>query len=234
MKRKNTLLSLVLTVALVLGAFTASFAAFNIGTATNGNEYDIEKAAFALQADTKSGGYKLCDTDKLAGWVDSGREMLVIDTMPAGSWNAHRVPGAINAVCGDNGPNGEFTTEQQDALLKAVKDYSGKKAVKYYWNSKSKKWVSSKPAAKYWTKCTKKSDKYYGKKTKTVNRDVKDKLIVVYCGFVKCKRSHAAADYLVKNGYTKVYRYPGGISAWGDAELPFEGTDAAPAEPVEP
>lgn len=219
MKRKNTLLSLVLTVALVLGAFTASFAAFNIGTATDGNEYKIEKAAFNLQTDAKEGKYKLVDTDKLAGWYKSGKEMLIIDTMPGpASYDKHHVPGAINAVCGDNGPNGEFTTDQQKALLAAVRDYSGVKKVKYFYNSTKKRWVTKKPAAK----------DFKGKKTKYVEKPVKDKLIVVYCGFTACKRSHAAAAYLVEKGYTKVYRYPGGISAWGDADpaLPFEETDA--------
>lgn len=228
MKRKTVLISLVLTIALILGAFQASFAAFKIGTATDGNEYTIEKAALDLKTDTAKAGYKLVGTDQLAGWVDSGEKMLIIDTMPAGSWNAHRVPGAINVECGDNGPNGDFTDEQKADLLKAVRKYSGyKPETTYYWNTKTKKWQTKKPT-KNWGKCTRKGDKYYGKKTKTIKPYVKDKKIVVYCGFVKCKRSHEAAAYLVENGYTKVYRYPGGISAWGDADpaLPFEGTDA--------
>ena len=226
MKRKTVLLSLVLTLALVFGAFQASFAAFRIGTATDGNEYAIETAAIALMNDKADAGYKVVGTDKLAGWVDSGKEMLIIDTMPEGSWSAHRVPGAVNVECGDNGSNGEFTDEQKAALLKAVRKYSGyKPETTYYWNTKTKKW-STKKSSKYWGKCTRKGDKYYGKKTKTIRPYIKDKTIVVYCGFVKCKRSHEAAKYLVENGYTKVYRYPGGISAWGDAELAFEGTDA--------
>ena len=34
----------------------------------------------------------------------------------------------------------------------------------------------------------------------------KGKMIVVYCGFVKCGRSHNAAMWAVKLGYTNVYR----------------------------
>jgi len=48
----------------------------------------------------------------------------------------------------------------------------------------------------------------------------KDKLIVIYCGFVKCTRSHNCAMWSVKNGYTHVYRHPGGIFAWKGAKYP--------------
>lgn len=45
----------------------------------------------------------------------------------------------------------------------------------------------------------------------------KDKKIVIYCGFVKCTRSHNGAMWAVKLGYTNVYRHPGGIFAWKGA-----------------
>ncbi len=50
----------------------------------------------------------------------------------------------------------------------------------------------------------------------------KDRLIVFYCGFVKCTRSHNGAMWAVKLGYKNVYRYPGGIKAWDEAEFPIE------------
>jgi len=50
----------------------------------------------------------------------------------------------------------------------------------------------------------------------------KDKLIVVYCGFVKCTRSHNGAVWAKKLGYTNVKRLPGGIFAWKGAEYPVE------------
>jgi rhodanese-related sulfurtransferase len=50
----------------------------------------------------------------------------------------------------------------------------------------------------------------------------KDKLIVIYCGFVKCTRSHNGAAWAVKLGYKNVYRYPGGIFAWKGAKYPVE------------
>ena len=50
----------------------------------------------------------------------------------------------------------------------------------------------------------------------------KDRLIVIYCGFTKCGRSHNGAMWAVKLGYKNVYRYPGGIKAWTEADYPVE------------
>ncbi len=50
----------------------------------------------------------------------------------------------------------------------------------------------------------------------------KDATIVVYCGFVKCTRSHNGAVWAKKLGYKNVLRYPGGIFAWKGAGLPVE------------
>ena len=49
----------------------------------------------------------------------------------------------------------------------------------------------------------------------------KDQLVVVYCGFVRCARSHNAAVLARELGYTRVKRYPGGIYAWRGAGLPL-------------
>lgn len=46
----------------------------------------------------------------------------------------------------------------------------------------------------------------------------KEKKIVVYCGFVKCTRSHNGALWAKQLGYKNVYRYPGGIFAWKGAD----------------
>ena len=48
------------------------------------------------------------------------------------------------------------------------------------------------------------------------------KMLVFYCGFTKCTRSHNGAMWAVKLGYTNVYRYPGGIKAWMEADYPVE------------
>ena len=50
----------------------------------------------------------------------------------------------------------------------------------------------------------------------------KNRLIVFYCGFVKCGRSHNAAMWAVKLGCANVYRHPGGIKAWKEAKYPVE------------
>lgn len=50
----------------------------------------------------------------------------------------------------------------------------------------------------------------------------KNQLIVFYCGFTKCTRSHNAAMWAVKLGYKNVYRHPGGIKAWDEAGYPVE------------
>lgn len=48
--------------------------------------------------------------------------------------------------------------------------------------------------------------------------DDTSKKIVVYCGFVKCTRSHNGAMWARKLGYTNVLRHPGGIFAWKGAD----------------
>jgi rhodanese-related sulfurtransferase len=50
----------------------------------------------------------------------------------------------------------------------------------------------------------------------------KNRKIVFYCGFVKCTRSHNAAMWAVKLGYTDVTRVPGGLFAWMGAGYPLE------------
>ncbi len=46
--------------------------------------------------------------------------------------------------------------------------------------------------------------------------------VVVYCGFVKCTRSDNAAVWARKLGFTRVYRFPGGLFAWKGADYPLE------------
>lgn len=50
----------------------------------------------------------------------------------------------------------------------------------------------------------------------------KTRKIVFYCGFTKCGRSHNGAAWAVKLGYTNVWRYPGGIKAWLEADYPVQ------------
>ena len=48
----------------------------------------------------------------------------------------------------------------------------------------------------------------------------KNRVIVVYSGFVKCGRSHNGAKWAVKLGYRNVYRCLGGIRGWKEAGYP--------------
>jgi len=50
----------------------------------------------------------------------------------------------------------------------------------------------------------------------------KDRLLVFYCGFTECTRSHNAAMWAVNLGYKNVYRNPGGIGGWAQAGYPVE------------
>jgi thiosulfate/3-mercaptopyruvate sulfurtransferase len=50
----------------------------------------------------------------------------------------------------------------------------------------------------------------------------KNRVIVFYCGFVECTRSHNGAMWATRLGYKNAYRQPGGIKAWNEAEYPIE------------
>lgn len=50
----------------------------------------------------------------------------------------------------------------------------------------------------------------------------KENTVVVYCGFVACRRSHIGAKILVENGFKDVYRYPAGITGWGESGYPLK------------
>ena len=50
----------------------------------------------------------------------------------------------------------------------------------------------------------------------------KDRVIVFYCGFTECTRSHNGAMWTTRLGYKNVYRHPGGIKAWDEAGYPME------------
>ena len=237
MKGKNKILALIIAFVMSFGAVSFVFAATGAPTQATKqaiidakvqcvqvmkNEVDAEAIAKDLCDQVAQGGYELIDTKTLKAQMDAGEKMLIIDTMPEGWWSNRHVPGAVCSIVGaNNGPKFEILDGEKDALLKTVKENVGTK--KYYWNSKKKAWVTKKPAKKYWKKCNKKGDPFKGKKSKV--DVIKEAKIVVYCGFTKCQRSHQGAMFLTKQGFTNVYRYAGGISAWVDAGYPIEGKD---------
>ncbi len=137
-----------------------------------------EKEAVKLVRDTQKGGYGLVSTEELKKWMDEGKKMVIVDTMPfEDSFKKEHVPGAVNFL---------FPIPDMDK-----------------WDAKE---TGGKSEADY---------------AKLLGPD-KNIPIVVYCGFVKCTRSHNGAVWAKKLGYTNVVRYPGGIFAWKGAGYPVE------------
>jgi rhodanese-related sulfurtransferase len=144
--------------------------AASIGTSPKGQELPIEKAAVKFAADVKEGGYKVVTTDELKKWLDQGKKILIISSLPAAE---DKEFGTLPSAVGGPMPKTEkdLTQSDKDNLLK-------------------------------------------------VAGTDKDGTIVLYCGFVACRRSHIGAKILVDNGFTNVYRYPGGITAWQETGYP--------------
>ena len=149
--------------------------------------------------------------------VDKKDKMIIVDTMPAAaSYNKQHVPGAINSEAPMK--EKEYTSAEKADLMKQVKPLLSKKTVKKTtWTKVSKKTYKKLKKSNRKTKKSKKKVYYYKKVVKKYVVADKNTKIVVYCGHIGCARSHVAAAYLVKQGYTNVYRYGGGISAWVDA-----------------
>ncbi len=140
-------------------------------------EVELETAAVKLVREVQRGGYDVVTTEELKSWMDSGKEMLIVDTMPyEDSYKKQHVPGAV-----------QFLFPIPDMLEWDVKETDGKTLDDY---------------------------------TALLGED-KGKTIVIYCGFVKCTRSHNGAAWAVDLGYENVYRYPGGIFAWKGAGYPI-------------
>lgn len=141
------------------------------GTSPRGLEIPIEKAAVKFSSDVKEGGYKVVGTDELKKWLDEGKKLTIISTLPATEdKNFGLLPSAVNGVMPKS--EKELTQADKDNLLK-------------------------------------------------VAGTDKDRTVVVYCGFVACRRSHIGAKILTDNGFTNVYRYPAGISGWSEAGYPL-------------
>jgi rhodanese-related sulfurtransferase len=178
MRMGNSVLKMFLVVCLVAG-MAASAGAF----LDNKFEKEVEKEtdAVKLVREFQRGGYDVVTTEELKKWIDSGKEMLIVDTMPyEDSYKKQHVPGAVQ-------------------FLFPIPDMKE-------WDSKETE----------------------GKTLEDFNKllgDNKDKPIVIYCGFVKCTRSHNGAAWAVKLGYKNVYRYPGGIFAWKGADFPIEKSE---------
>ncbi len=141
-------------------------------------ELDKEAGAVKLVREVQRGGYDVVATETLKGWIDAGKAMVIVDTMPfEASYKKAHVPGAR-----------QFLFPIPDMKEWDTKETDGKTQTDF---------------------------------AALLGPD-KEKTIVIYCGFVKCTRSHNGAAWAVKMGYKNVYRYPGGIFAWKGAEYPIE------------
>ncbi len=134
-------------------------------------ELQTEKIAATFNAEVQRGAYQVVVTPELKAWMDAGKSLLIVDTMPfEASYKKNHIPGAKQMEF----PIPELTTldeKMQNELL----DLLGPD---------------------------------------------KDRIVVFYCGFTKCTRSHNGAMWAVKLGYNNVYRMPGGIKGWIESDYP--------------
>jgi rhodanese-related sulfurtransferase len=167
------MVKLVILGLLVFGLATSGMAFFD-----NKFEKEVEKetGAVKLVREVQRGGYDVVTTQELKKWMDSGKDMVIVDTMPfEASYKKNHVPGAV-----------QFLFPIPDMKQWDTKETEGKTQQDFI---------------------------------KSLGAD-KNKTIVIYCGFVKCTRSHNGAAWAVKLGYKNVYRHPGGIFAWKGAGYP--------------
>lgn len=164
-----------LYVALICALFLAGLATPVLGFMKNKFEQEVtkEQGAVKLVREVQRGGYDVVTTAELKKWMDSGKQIVLVDTMPyEKSYKKAHVPGA-------------------------------------------KQFLFPIPEMKSWD-----PEETDGKTESDFERLLgpdKAAPVVVYCGFVKCTRSHNGAAWAVKLGYQNVYRYSGGIFAWKGA-----------------
>jgi rhodanese-related sulfurtransferase len=162
---------------LILGLSTS---AFGFGDNKFAQEVEKEQGAVKLTREVQRGGYDVITTEELKNLIDSGKDILIIDTMPyEDSYQKQHIPGAKQFLF----PIPEMETwDTKETGGKTLDDFVA-----------------------------------------LLGQD-KDKTIVIYCGFVKCTRSHNGAMWAKKLGYNNVLRHPGGIYAWLGADYPTEGS----------
>lgn len=159
----------------IIGMFLLSLSSTVFAFGENKFEKEVEKetGAVKLTREVQRGGYDILTTEELKGWIDSGKDMIIVDTMPyEKSYKKNHIPGAKQFL---------FPIPEMEA-----------------WDSKE---TDGKTQEDF---------------IELLGPD-KNKTIVIYCGFVKCTRSHNGAMWAKKLGYNNVLRHPGGIFAWKGA-----------------
>jgi thiosulfate/3-mercaptopyruvate sulfurtransferase len=93
MRMGKSVLKMFLIVGLVAGMASPAGAFLD-----NKFEKEVEKetGAVKLVREVQRGGYDVVTTEELKKWIDSGKEMLIVDTMPyEDSYKKQHVPGAV-------------------------------------------------------------------------------------------------------------------------------------------
>ena len=164
----------------ILGIFVLGMSHPAMALLGNKFEKEVEKetGAVKLVREVQRGGYDVVTTEELKQWIDSGKQMVIVDTMPyEASYKKNHLPGAK-----------QFLFPIPDMNSWDARETDGKSQDDFI---------------------------------RMLGND-KDKTIVIYCGFVKCTRSHNGAAWAVKMGYKHVYRFSGGVFAWKGAKYPLE------------
>lgn len=117
---------LIFSLLILAGCSGAS----KVGTAPDGSEVAIEKAAMKFIKDYQAAGYQLVSTEELNTWISDGKEMIIIDTMPADSFAKGHIPGAVNAELPKTGL-ADATAEQKAAFISLLGSDTGKPVVVY-------------------------------------------------------------------------------------------------------
>lgn len=88
---------LVLTVCLIA---TVMLSACNLPFSNSGQpEIELEAKAIKLANEAIRGDYKLVSTPELKKWMDSNKDLLIIDTMPyEASYKKNHIPGAVQIL----------------------------------------------------------------------------------------------------------------------------------------
>lgn len=124
-----TMFAMVLVVATGCSQGNGSTKADDPGTAKDGNEQKIETASMKLVDAVNKGEYELVSTEELNSWIGEKKDMIIVDTMPANSFDKNRIPGAVNAELPVKAD--EVKPEQKEAFLKALGEDKNKTIVVY-------------------------------------------------------------------------------------------------------
>ncbi len=93
MRVLKLILKLMVVSVLVIGLAAPAMAFFD-----NKFEKEMEKEASAVKLvrEVQRGGYDVVTTEELKKWIDGGKDMVIVDTMPyEDSYKKIHVPGAV-------------------------------------------------------------------------------------------------------------------------------------------